>query len=275
VMDIFGKGFAAVVFITLSFLVLGKASSIARYYSSYILIFLISSVYLLQSLRHLMYNDDERELRKFNLSYSLVTILAAFILGSATVRGFLGYILKGAYDGFVWIIVYLISWLLVPLGYLIELLVQGFKAIGLKRQLQPLLEMMGDPEPTPQSAAGNKLDFLLPLKDVLQVSFNILIIFLLFYGLFKLLRRHYDSGQETEEYRESRESILSLGKKIRFPKISRIFAPRNGVEAIRHYYKKFLLIALKREINILRSDTTSEIKKKGETHFETEVLGGT
>ncbi len=271
--DIFVKGLGVVVIIMLLMLIQGNTNLIGVNYTFYILIFLFSSIYLLRTLRHLQYNNDERELRKFNLSYALFILIGAFILGSAVVRGFLGHLLWRIYDVLVWIFVYLLSWLALPIGYLIKLLADGLHVFGLKG-LQTSIEISGTPlENLTQNAAGVAPDFLEKLRGILRVPVKILIVVLLLFSLFKLLRRLNDWGRETEEYSESRESILSLGERTsRFPKISGLFVPRNGGEAIRHYYKQFLHFSLKKEINIEQSDTTLEINKKGERHFDKDVL---
>ena len=269
--EIFGKGLVIVVVLTLLLLVLGNSNDISKNYTFYIFIFLVSSVYLMRTLRHLIYNDNELELRKINLSYSLATLITAFILGSSAVRGFLGYVLESSYNAIVGITVYLLSWLVLPLVYLLMWFAQGLKAVG-RQGLPPLTGLAGSPlKPLAQSA--DRLDILLMLQRALRVPINILLILLLFYGLLKLLRQLNDSGQEKEECRETREFILSSGQKTSlFPKISGIFASRNGIGAIRHYYKQFLSLSLKREINILHSDTTLEIEKKGEPHFDKDIL---
>ncbi|WP_261487155.1 hypothetical protein [Acididesulfobacillus acetoxydans] len=92
-------------------------------------------------------------------------------------------------------------------------------------------------------------------------------------GLFRLLRRFHDVGRESEGYRESRESLRPLRERTsRFPRKFGLFAGRNRAETIRHYYERFLSLSLKRNISLLHSDTTSEIEKKGEEHFDKGVL---
>lgn len=271
VAETFGKGFGLVVIIIFLMLLQDNTNLMGTNFGFYILIFLLSSIYLLRTLRYLQYNDDERELRKINLSYSLFVLIAAFVLGSAAVRGFLGYLLGRVYVGLVWFMVYLLFWLALPVIYLIKLLAHGLNVPAWKG-LQTFSGVHG-PLNQVKSAGGANPVLFRELQSVLRVPIKILLILLLFYGLLKLLQRFNDFGRETEEYRESRESIWSLGERTSLlPKISGIFQSRNGVETIRHYYQRFLRLSLKREINILHSDTTLEINKKGEQHFDKDVL---
>ncbi|MDQ7096352.1 hypothetical protein REC12_22410 [Desulfosporosinus sp. PR] len=271
--EIFTKGLIIVVSLILLLLMMGNAKTINDNYTSYILIFLVTAVYLLRTLRHLLYNDDERELKKINLSYSFLILILSFILGSATVRGYLYYILSGAYDALVRAIVYLLSWLILPFAYLLGWLVRALHALGWKGP-RTLPENLGASLPPAFSnSAENYPNILLKLQHLLHIPVNILIILLLVYSLFKLLRRLKDSGQTSEEYTESRESTLSLSEKtFRFPRMPKIFTSKTGAEAVRHYYRQFLYLSLKREINILHSDTTWEIQEKGKTCFPQDVL---
>lgn len=271
--DIFTKGLIFIVLMVVILLVIGHSILSVNNFLYYILIFLVSSVNLLRTLRHLLYNNDQQEIVKINLRYSLAIISIASILGIPAARGLLWNSLGKTYDLLVWILSELLSWLSVPITYILNLLVRALRSLGWKGQPQHNA-ISGAPLSNPiQSSGALGSDFFEKLHRFLQVSVKILIIVALLYGLFKLLRRFNDSGQEAEEYRESRELLFSLGeRRPNLPNISDIFTRRNGAEAVRHYYRKFLHICQERGIKILPSDTTSEINRKGEEHFDKDVL---
>ena len=270
---LFSKGLGIVAALTLFSWLRGGANLLNRDYTSYILIFLVTSVLLLRTLRHLLHGGGEADLRKINLIYSFIILISSFILGNAAVRSFPGSAFAKAYAAFVEAAVYLLSWLLLPLAYLINWLVHGLFVLGWKGPQAPP-ENVGTPlPPRLPDASGSYPDILQKLQRLLHIPVDILIIALLMFGLFKLLRRLNDSARTTEEYREEREITLPSGKNTPSrPRIRKLFPPRNGAERVRHYYRQFLSLALKRELNILHSDTTLEIQEKGKACFGQEDL---
>jgi hypothetical protein len=92
-----------------------------KFSAQFIIIFLVSSVLLLRTLRNIQYNGDSSEARKINNRYSILIIVLSAILSISYVREIVVNAVKYSFslvtEGFMW----LFSWFFLGIGYVLAI----------------------------------------------------------------------------------------------------------------------------------------------------------
>jgi hypothetical protein len=111
-------------------------------------------------------------------------------------------------------------------------------------------------------------------NPVLGFMLKLLIFSIILYVVIRMLKPKYKPSKFQEDYKESKEKInqAGSGEEGFAKKFSTLLKPKGPAEYIRFYYRKYLLMSIKKDIDITKKDTTLEIKQKTEKLFSRDVL---
>ncbi|MBC7319562.1 hypothetical protein H5T89_02855, partial [bacterium] len=251
----------------------------------YFVVYLVSTVILLRTLRYIEYSSSEnKDINKVNLIYSIGIITISFLLSLPTIRTILW---RGITVGFTYIIsIFLmgLAWLIFGILYLFDKIVallgrffkpvkRGLPEIKTDELTNRILNMarMGESKEFVEKKATTSSN----ANQILIIIFSIVILLIVAYIAYVLFRR-YESRQKPkeEDYIETKE-FITIKKEEGSNVLKRIlerFRPKDPIEKIRLYYKKYLLMCKEKEIGLKESDTTLDIYTKSKDFFNKEVL---
>lgn len=235
-------------------------------YIIFMIVYFISTIVLLRSLRHLEYDSDIKKINRTNFLYAINVILISSIFGSNSFR----QIIKSVYNFIIDLIFKILYWPIVFFGFLIEKL---FKL------LMKLIHKNAEDISFEKIIIGfeNELEFtqkesksLFWIKSIVAVIFGVILILILVRIAKKLFEKKVFTRRKTETaYIEERE-FISLDDNKKKRKIM-LFRPRSLEEQIRYYYKKYLIKAKKRGVSIELSDTSQDVNIKANEIFEESI----
>lgn len=247
----------------------GTIYLLSKFSIHFMIIYFLSTVVLVRSLRHIQYNKDMERINKLNLRYSILITGISFILSIEEIREAIFHGLKVGYEFLVDIFMEAFSWFFIGVGYIGLLFMKIFKWIfqrGKDKGVQ-----IKPPEPTEIEKQIEELATLPPiLKTILSIIFKVLLILLILYIIVRILKQNRVGKRVEEEYLEERE-FISLKKK-KEKRWRSIFKPKESGELIRYYYKKFLNKCIGKNILILKTDTTFDINKKAEEIYNSGLI---
>lgn len=269
-MDSFKSGFKFYIFMVLLSFFTGTTSFINNISGFFMVIYFITSVILLRSLRHLENNQNMDRINKQNTIYSILIVVFSVLF---TIEGLFKFIVNGIkhiYNLLADLFFKAFYWLFMAAGYISMFLVEFFKKV------------FGGQEVKPEEAKENADDIMEILKNqkpkeippilmlIIDWTIRILIISFIIYIVVKMFKRTVSKVHVKEEYIEEREFIKKVEKKEK--KKRKIFKPRGEKAQIRYYYRKFLNRCIKDDIPISNRDTTEEINKKALNNYNKEPL---
>ncbi|MCX7795388.1 MAG: hypothetical protein N2380_02555 [bacterium] len=261
-----------------------KAMIYNRSVLPYFVVYLVSTVILLRTLRYIEYSSTEnKDMNKVNLFYSVGIITISFLLSLPTVRAILW---RGISVGFTYVISSFLmglAWLVFGVFYLfdkiISLLGRFFKPV--KRELPEIKmdELTKRIFNMARTEEGKKLlerkNTTSNVNQILLIIFSIVIILLITYIVYTLFKRYESRHKPREEdYIETKE-FITIKKEEGSGVLKRILErlrPKDPVEKIRLYYKRYLLMCKEKEVGLRDSDTTLDIYSKSRSFFNKEVL---
>lgn len=269
-MDSFKSGFKLYIFIVLLSFITGTTSFINNITGFFMVIYFITSVILLRSLRHLENNQNMDRINKQNILYSILIMAFSVIF---TIEGFLQFIVNGIkyiYNLLADLFFKAFYWLFMAAGYISMLLVEFFKKVFRGREVKP--EEAKENTDDIMEILKNKKPKEIPpiLTLIIDWTIRVLIIALIIYIIVKIFKRSVSKIHVKEEYIEESEFIKIKEKKEK--KKRNFFKPREEKEQIRYYYRKFLNRCIKDDIPIFKRDTTEEINKKALNNYNKESL---
>ena len=257
----FKKGLSVFVFLIGISILIGTINLLSKFSAHYMIIYFLSTVVLVRSLRHIQYSKDIERINKLNIRYSILITEISLILSVEEVREAIFHGLKVGYEFFVDIFMKAFSWLFIGVGYIGLLFTKIFKWMFQRGENKGV--KIEPPEPIEIEEHIEKLATLPPiLKTILSIVFKVLLILLVLYIIVKVLKQNRTGKRVEEEYLEERE-FISLEKKKEKRRRS-IFKPKESRELIRYYYKKFLDKCIGKNVPISKADTTFDINKKAE-----------
>jgi hypothetical protein len=232
--------------------------------SIYLIIYLLSSIVLIRSIRHLDTNMDSLSIRNSNRKY-ILAIIGVFIIG--TMESFRDILVKLATKTFeaVEFLVYIVV-------YPIIKFMTWFFGIFEDMESEPEEIIFGEsviPDITEPEVIEGFVEYTQNNYLVLKIIAATILFIILIYILYKLLSKTGGKNYIGLEYTEHREFIKDEKKKRR-----RFFGeryPKEPKEQIRYYYRKFLEKLDKEEIAIKKQDTSLDINKKAIDSFGKEV----
>jgi Na+-transporting methylmalonyl-CoA/oxaloacetate decarboxylase gamma subunit len=249
----------------------------------YFMVYLVASVILLRTLRHLEYNPASKEIDKINLRYSVGIISASFMLSLEVVRTLLFKSIYYIFRLLVDAISILFAGILWIFGYIFEFLFSFLKGINM---FKPKMSGLEKKELPPENLGiDNKLGLMKQLEKksnfssllqnkILVIVLGITILVIVLYIIIKVLQRYSFSRKEKkEDYTEVKEFIPRERNSINLlEKLFSLVRPKSSVEKIRLYYRKYLHACIERGLEIRHSDTTLDIYKKSENFFNKDII---
>lgn len=243
-----------------------ESPGFVSYAFPFIIIYILTSIVLLRSIRHLDSGLESSKIKRTNRIYLVTMIVTFSIVRIDGLRGFL----KSAFDKLMDLVVKIIY---LPIQIL-SLLIQKFMdSLGdNKKMLEGLDNILLAPER--EAILPEELEELAEkvARTNSQVYRNIGIFFftlILIYIIYKLLVKTENKKYESLEYTEEREYIKRNEEKKRF--LFRERYPSEFKDQIRYYYRKYLNKLDKGGVEILKSDTSSSVNEKAEESFPEEI----
>lgn len=225
--------------------------------SIFLIIYLLSSIVLIRSIRHLDTNMNAINIKNSNRKY-LFGIVGVFIIGTfESISDILFKLSTKAFE----MVEYLLYILLYPLNKFL------FWFFGLFEDMEsvPQDEIIIGAEKIPEEIIepenlDNFTEYVQKNFLILKILTAIILFIVVIYILYKLLSKTGVNNYICVEYTEHREFIRDEKKKKR-----RLFGesyPKDPKEQIRYYYRKFLGKLNKEDIKILNHDTSLDISIK-------------
>ncbi|WP_352418639.1 hypothetical protein [Proteiniborus sp.] len=104
---------------------------------------------------------------------------------------------------------------------------------------------------------------------ILKRILGLIVIIVVIYIVYRLIIKVGNGRYEGIEYVEERENIK--GTKDKKKRFKRDKYPKELSEQIRYYYRRFLGKLIKRDIEILKTDSSSEINEKAKEVFDDDI----
>lgn len=273
-----------IISVTVSLAFPDKAMIYNRSVLPYLVVYLVSTVILLRTLRYIEYSSTEnKDINKVNLFYSIGIITISFLLSLPTVRAILWrgisvgftYVISGFLMGLAWLVFgvfYLFDKIVSLLGRFFKPVKRELPEIKMDELTKRIFDMARTEEGrefVERKATTSNTNY------ILIVIFSIVIILIVAYILYTLFKKYESRHKPKEEdYIETKE-FITIRKDEGSGVLKRILErlrPKDPVEKIRLYYKKYLLMCKEREIGLRESDTTLDIYSKSKDFFNKEVL---
>ncbi|MDP3386183.1 MAG: hypothetical protein Q8S24_03025 [Eubacteriales bacterium] len=250
-----------------------RLKAFSDYAAGYMMIYVISGVFILRSLRFLQYSHDYKKCESINRKALAFILMLSVVISSNAFITLLGkafQLLSGVY---VYLVKIILTIIIVPLSYLAKWFYNGaiwFLGLFELNEMTNGSELDGNLDPdqifetTMHYISSDNMLFRL-----LLVVFTTLFVF---YLLYRVYARHSFISHVEECFIENKEILLPQhGRKIWLGIMDRM-TPKTREEKIRAYYKEFLAILQKRGVVILPSDTTEDIHIKAQSFYASDSL---
>ena len=241
--------------------------------AAYIILYIISSVIILRTLRLIKYNQNNKFAVRLNVIYAVIISSISSLICFKNIRDDIIKILIKLYDTIIDVFIYIFSWLFYAIGYLLTILFNLLWKLIKRVKLNPENGSINITKLPKYPDRKSLIESFFSIKLV-NDFIKILVIFIISYILIKLFLRKTDKRENNMDYTESREFIkntINPDASI-IKKLHEYLNLRSCSEYIRYYYRKFLKMCLNKKINIKNSDTTKEINKKSVLIFDNNSL---
>lgn len=233
----------------------------------FMIIYFLSGVVLLRSLRHLEHNRDMKEINRQNLKYFIGIIIFSIIGSSEKLLNGIFLIFKNIYISLVEILSKVFHWFIIGVAYLIVFIIDIFKKRFSSNNIEEIKPQESE-QISEEILEITTKEISPTIKLIFEIIFKIFLIGIVLYIIWRIFKESKQKSSEKEEYVEEKEFIKINRKKSR----RKLLTPKKGKELIRYYYIKFLNKCLKNNIIIKKHNTTEEINDKAETLYDSEVL---
>lgn len=246
--------------------------------TQYILIYLISSVVIMRTMRLIKYNKDNSDGKRINRRYTICMIAFAAVMSIDAVKS---GIIKGIsfiYNIIAWFFEHVLYWLIIGFGYAMEFLMSILTKLFRKLAANDNDVIIKNTMRNKKILKGQGESFaeILFNSPIFKVIFRIALVFLILYVVIKIIKGMSINREEENGYIEDKEFIKrerkGHGDLIR--KISLSIRPKSPVEYIRYYYQRFMNLCIKKGVLITNKDTTKEINDKSKVEFDDVLLEG-
>lgn len=276
-LDMFKKGIYICIGTFIVSTAIGGIGLFSNYSAYYVIIYLVTSILLLRNLRFIEYNKDSSEGKRINNSYSIIIVIFSFILSISYVREMVIKIIKGSYLFIINLFMYLFSWLITGIAYVMSIVVYAIieflNKLGPNPQKLEIILQPSEAEAAKMEQGEVFVDKLLnnPIYNIIVRAFIILIVV---YIIMRLFKGFMNNVSEQEEYSEEKELILRKAETDK--SVKKVFLdflkPKSYNEQIRLYYQKYMSKCLDRDIEITEMDTTEEINNKSQIKFDKKLI---
>lgn len=244
-----------------------------NYSAGYIIIYIITSVITLRTLRLNKYNQNNKYAERSNLIYSAIISSISAAVCFKNIRVFVFKIIVGLYDIIVNIFMYIFSWFFYAVGYLLTIAFNYLWKLMRRGKFNPDNGNISIAKLPDYPYRKSLIESFLNTKLV-NVLIKMLVIFAVFYILLKIFLKKSDKTDDNGDYIENREFIknsIKPGASI-IKRMQEYFNTRSCSEHIRYYYRKFLKMCMENKVDLKISDTTQEINKKSELIYNKNEL---
>lgn len=222
----------------------------------FVLVYFFSSVVLIRSIRHLDSGMEHKKIKRANIRYIVIMIFLSTLAAFESVRDYVISLCKKIPN----LVIYPVYWL----SNLVHELIEMLPTPKIPWKLPPPLETE-ELQPTPEQIEemlerGEAAPVETPLMNTIV---GILLIIVFIYLLYSILKKAGNRKYVGLEYVEEREYIKRPPKKKK-KKSPRDKFPLNLGDQIRYYYRRYLDKLAKKNIPILKSDTSLEVNEKAE-----------
>lgn len=256
-----------------SFLTLGGIALLAIMSSSikeaigqsilFFIIYILSTIIQIRSIRHLESGMDARILRKINTRYIVLMSIFSIIAVVDGIRNFIFSLIGTVYQ---WIMSFFMLIIYYPVNLVLRLIDFIFRNTGNQAEN---IEM--------DAAIDGAMDFQYEqgeapelLVSIISFVVSTLVIVLVIFIVYRILRGLGNRVYHTIDYSEQKEYIKPKKQKRKFFKEK---FPKEPREQIRYYYRRYLEKLQKKEIAIKKGDTSLDINNKSKDAFtETEEI---
>lgn len=230
----------------------------------FIIIYLLTTVILVRSIRHIESGMDRSKIRKVNGRYLGIISIISSIVTLDRLREFIFSTIGNIYDFIITIVLKILYYPIILIAMIINKLL--LPILGNFWQGVELLDFqMGIPSPE----EFEQIDVITRDSPILNIIIRFIIIVLVLYIVYKLITKIGSSNHEGIEYTEEREYIKSSKKKKR--RIIKEKFPQDLREQIRYYYRRYLEKLEDYNIELIKSDTSLEINEKAEEIFKEDL----
>ena len=242
--------------------------------SSSLLMYFVSSIILLRTLRYLEHKPEDRNLMSLNIRYALAVLIFSMFLSIPFVRERLFWGVSYIFSFIYFIFITIISVIFIIIGYVIGKIIYFIITFMANRGLigRSSKEIMNiNPE------LNKFLKFLWErrhitsdlLDKIIIVSFYILVTVTVILIIYWVMKKFYRTYKKEENYIEEKEFIFPSLNPIKV--IQNLFG-RSNLNPIRDYYRKYLLDSRDMGVDIRYSDTTYDVYKKTSGLFNDDSL---
>lgn len=223
----------------------------------YVIVFLISGLYLLRTLRH---TEEVIKSKKFvimNISVIILMIIACIIFSSDIIVNAIIYSVKSLYYN-------IISPMFMQVLYFVFWLFNKVLPTTEEKERKIILESFDSKQGVGQiirqdNFVNDKLFIIVYIFTIMLFLFIVSIIIIRF--LSKRKRKEYIDAEGVKSYRR----FVDVNKKIN-KKGNRIYD--KGISQIRYWYKKFLELCRRKEMSIFIYDNSKTIYEKSSEIFK-------
>lgn len=255
-------------------LIMGGLQLFSNVAAGYLLLYILSGVLILRSLRFLEHNGDIAQLKKINRrAIGIIGVLSIILSSNFFMNWFLelrGLLWKGynlVIDFVLWVLYWPIYWIGTLMNYLLITFINWIRQRGSLPQ-EGSENVVGDMEEIHETIRSTGAADSPLFRIILGVGLLVLLIFV----LYKLYTRKAMTRKISETYTERKEVILPTKEGSYWENLKKRLKPKTKEERVRQYYRGFLEGLAEKGVVLLPSDTTGDFHRKGEAFFSAEEL---
>lgn len=268
----FRTGITIASFLLFFSLIMGGIRLFNHVAAGYLLIYLLSGVLLLRSLRYIEHNGDVKQLRKINLRAIGIVLILSIALSTEVFMRFyqqLRSLLWIGYNALVNFVLWVLYWPIYFMGSVLNYIITTFLQ---NPEGFPQEGGAGDVEGDMQNIHQNFESASLAESPLFRILLGIALLMVLFFILYKIYSRKATTRGVSETYTERKEVILPNRNRNLWQAIKNRLKPKSKEDKIRMYYQDFLESLKEKGVVLLSSDTTRDFQRKGEPYFVSEEL---
>lgn len=269
--DLYIKAAVALAFMGAIGLLTGRFVQILSFETPYVILYEMSSIIVLRTLRVLEHDGGNAALARHNLVQAILVLAASMIVSLREIRDILFHITAFLYDGVIQIFLFAAKGVFVVAYWVIQYIFgkHHINQLTQTKNMNMNLKSQKNQLIDPKSLLFDKI-FDSSVFKLVMAGIAALILFLL---INRILRRNQNEISAQEGCQETREFIRgekdiyqSFGKRV-----LHLNFLRSNNEIIRNYYLKFMKLCTRHGIEIQTSNTTQEISEKADNYFKAKI----
>lgn len=252
-------------------LIFFKFSTLEAYSGRYIFIYFISSIILLRAARYAKCGDNSPKIKKINLRYSIILIVLSIMFSETLVKQKALLILGAAYNMISNAFFYIFSWLFLLIGTAITEFLKVMPKPRNSKAYHGIFIIK-------HSSVHKKVQMLstsLKHNDIFNYSIKISIMVLVVLFVLKHVKKKNAKVTYEDEFTESKEVIKNDNSKDKVgitEYLRELTKVKTSKDIVKHYYRKFLRLCAKKNIDIYASDTSKDVADKADVVFPSDSI---